>query len=54
MKKKKKVKARITKGEKKLYSLAICAFVFTMVLKTFSCRYRKGEDGGCAEGLQRF
>ena len=35
MKKKKKVKARITKGEKKLYSLAICAFVFTMVLKIF-------------------
>ena len=35
MKKKKKVKARITKGEKKLYSLAICAFGFTMVLKIF-------------------
>ena len=35
MKKKKKVKAHITKGEKKLYSLAICAFVFTMVLKIF-------------------
>ena len=35
MKKKKKDKARITKGEKKLYSLAICAFVFTMVLKIF-------------------
>lgn len=35
MRKKKQVKAKITKGEKKLYSLAIIAFVFTMVLKIF-------------------
>ena len=32
---KKKVKARITKGEKKLYGLAIFAFAFTIVLKIF-------------------
>lgn len=35
MKRKKQVKARITKGEKKLYTLAICAFIFTIVLKIF-------------------
>lgn len=35
MKKKKQVRPRITKGEKKLYTLAIFALIFTMVLKIF-------------------
>lgn len=32
---KKKIKTKVTKGEKILYSLAICCFVFTLILKVF-------------------
>lgn len=35
MKRKKSIRAKISKGEKKLYSFAVCAFIFTMVLKIF-------------------
>lgn len=35
MKKRKQVKAKITKGEKKLYTMAMIAFVLTMILKIF-------------------
>lgn len=32
---KRKTKIRVTKGERLLYTLAVCSFVFTIILKIF-------------------